>query len=117
MNRTVETTNQGTVVEGGFCLHCIECDALLSEYRLAAERYMALCGMLGTPEIPEASPDPTFQELKSELAEARLNCHRTRNALSTHRETEVCHRSRPAQHQYVTVRELVAALRLQNPVT
>ena len=87
-------------------MRCIECDAFLSEYRLATERYAVLSGMLERAGIPEAFQDLEFQKLKREVAEARLNCHRARKALSTHQETQVCRRSRPSHHRRGTARGL-----------
>jgi len=74
-------------------MRCIECDALLSEYGLATERYTVLSGMLERADIPAAFRDLEFQKLKNEVAEARLNCHRTRKALAAHQQTQVCRRS------------------------
>jgi hypothetical protein len=99
MNLTVAITNPASE-KGGLCLHCVECDTWLSEYRLASERYTVLSGMIGTTDIPEAFRDPEFQKLNNEVAEAWLNCYRAREALSTHRETQVCRRSRPTQRQH-----------------
>jgi hypothetical protein len=78
---------------------CIECDALLSEYTVATERYAIVSGMLERTPIPEAFRDLEFQRLKNEVAEARLNCHRTRKALTSHQESQVCRRSRPSLHR------------------
>ena len=94
-------------------MRCIECDALLSEYREATERYALLSGMLERTGVPETFQDLEFQKLKNEVAEARLNCHRTRKALTTHQESQVCRRSRSSQYQrnYAGTRwESVAAL-------
>jgi hypothetical protein len=104
-------------------MRCIECDALLCEYRAATERYAVLSGMLERAGIPEAFRDLEFQKLKNEVAEARLNCHRARKALTTHQETQVCRRSRRSQHHHnpaPTGWESVAALGLKsllNPIT
>ena len=77
-------------------MHCKECDALFSEYRLATERYSGLAGM-GT-DIPE------FEKMRNEVAKARLNCRLARNALSTHLEAHLRRRARPYQHQHSTAR-------------
>jgi hypothetical protein len=104
-------------------MRCVECDALLSEYRVATERYAVLSGILERAGIPEAFRDLEFQKLKNEVAEARLDCHRARKALATHQETQVCRRSWRSQHHRNpahTVWESVAALgliRVQNPIT
>ena len=79
-------------------MRCIECDAWLSEYRVATERYAVLSGMLERIGLPEAFQDLEFQKLRGEVAEARLNCHRTRKALTTHQESQVCRKSRLFQH-------------------
>lgn len=84
MNRPLPFTNRVRVVKRGFCLRCIECHALSSEHRFATERYTVLIGMPGA-HIPEAVPVLEFRKLKDEVAEARLDCHRTRQALITHR--------------------------------
>jgi hypothetical protein len=65
---------------------------LLSEYRLATERYTVLLRVL-VRRIPKAFPDHEFEKLKNEVAEARLICSRARNALSTHQEAQVRRRS------------------------
>ena len=104
-------------------MRCIECHALLSEYMVATERYAVLSGMLERAGIPEAFRNREFLKLKSELAEARLNCHRARKALSIHQQTQVCRRSRPSHHHRSTARTVWESLaasglkRLQDPVT
>jgi hypothetical protein len=77
---------------------CMECDAFLYEYRVAAERYAVLSQMLGKAGIPKAFRDMEFQKLKNQVVEARLNCHTLRKALTIHRESRLCPRSKPAQH-------------------
>jgi hypothetical protein len=120
MNQTVAIMNRVSA-KGGLCLYCTECNALLSEYKLTTERYAVLSGTLERAGFREAFKDLEFQELKDQVAEARLNCHRTRNALSTHQESQVCRRSRPSHHGSTarTDWESAAALglRLQNPIT
>lgn len=66
-------------------MRCIECDALLSEYRVATERYAVLSGMLERAGVPEAFQDLEYQKLKDEVAEARLNCHRASRSGDTGR--------------------------------
>jgi hypothetical protein len=111
------------MTEGIVPMRCIECDALLSEYRVATERYVVLSGILERAGIPEAFRDLEFQKLKNEVAEARLNCHRARKALTIHRESQVCRRCRPSPHHRNPARrggESVSALGLiglQNAVT
>jgi len=104
-------------------MRCIECYALLSEYREATERYAVLSGTLERAGVPEAFQDFEFQKLKEKVAEARLNCHRARKALTTHQESQVCRKSRPSQHPPNSARmnwESIAFLGLkglQDPVT
>jgi hypothetical protein len=104
-------------------VRCIECYALLSEYREATERYAVLSGTLERAGVPEAFQDLEFQKLKDKVAEARFNCHRARKALTTHQESQVCRKSRIAQHSPNAARirwEWIAASglkRLQDPVT
>jgi len=104
-------------------MRCMECDALLSEYTVATERYAVLSGILERAEIPRAFLDHKFQKLKSEVAEARLNCHRARSALSTHQKTLICRKSRQSHDHRSSARtgwESVAAFglpALQDPIS
>jgi glycerol dehydrogenase-like iron-containing ADH family enzyme len=79
-------------------MRCMECDAFLYEYRAATERYAVLSEMLEKTGIPKAFPDLEFQKLKDQVAEARLHCHRVRKALTIHRESRLCPRSKLPQH-------------------
>ena len=71
---------------------CIECDALLSAYTGATERYAGLVATLVSAVAHEAFQYPELQKVKDEIAEARLSCNRARKILSTHRESQVCRR-------------------------
>jgi hypothetical protein len=71
---------------------CIECDALLSEYTGATERYAALVGTLVGGVIHDEFQYPELQKLKGEIAEARLKCNRARKTLTAHRESQICSR-------------------------
>jgi len=103
-------------------MRCMECYALLSEYREVTERYAVLSGTLERAGVPEAFQDFEFQKLKEKVAEARLNCHRARKALATHQESQVCRKPRLSQH-HPPARlswESIAVLglkRLQDPIT
>jgi len=66
-----------------FSLRCIECEAYLSEYRVAVKSYKALCKRFG--EMSEATI--TDAKMMGEINEARLDCERYRTALAVHQDS------------------------------
>ena len=55
MNRTAAIKLQPLTREDIARMRCIECDALLSEYKVTTERYAVLSGILERADIPERS--------------------------------------------------------------
>ena len=67
-------------------LRCAECEAFLSAYMAAAERYASVADRFSKARGPVV-PDAALREkLSAELTDARLNCEKYRKALHVHRE-------------------------------
>jgi hypothetical protein len=63
---------------------CAECQAFLSNYTSASERYAALVLMLETMAEAENFADPAFLKLKNEVEAARIDCVQAKEALRVH---------------------------------
>lgn len=98
MHPTVASTNRAKV-EDFARMHCIECEAFLIEYKATAERYALLTWHLSRTADSAAFQGLAFRRLKDAVALARIECHRLREALTLHKQSNACCRPRSSPHR------------------